>query len=156
MSEFPDNPTIRVKRLFPGRDADIPLPRYMTPHSAGMDVCAAVEQDIVLEPGDIVLIPTGLAMAIPPGFEVQVRPRSGLAVKHGISLANSPGTIDADYRGEVSIALVNLGGKPYTVHRGDRVAQLIVGRAYTARVVETDDIDDTPRGHGGFGHTGRR
>ncbi|MBW2251435.1 MAG: dUTP diphosphatase, partial [Deltaproteobacteria bacterium] len=105
-------PLIKFLRLKPDLDADMPLPRYMTPQSAGMDICAALENDLVLEAGEITLLPTGFAMAIPEGFEAQIRPRSGLAVKHGIGLINSPGTIDADYRGEVKIAVINLGKKP--------------------------------------------
>ena len=134
---------------------DIPLPAYMTPLAAGMDVCAAIETAEHLAPGDIVLIPTGLAMAIPRGFEVQVRPRSGLAIKHGISVVNAPGTIDADYRGEIKIGLINLGSKPYTVHRGDRIAQLIVQQVYQASITLVDELDETERNEGGFGHTGK-
>ncbi len=134
---------------------DIPLPAYMTPLAAGMDVCAAIETAEHLAPGDIVLIPTGLAMAIPRGFEVQVRPRSGLAIKHGISVVNAPGTIDADYRGEIKVGLINLGSKPYTVHRGDRIAQLIVQQVYQASITLVDELDETERNEGGFGHTGK-
>jgi dUTP pyrophosphatase len=149
-----DNPTIRFLRLRPERDADIPLPRYMTPLSAGMDICAAVESGLDLEHGNIALIPTGLAVAIPPGFEIEVRPRSGLAVKHGISLINSPGTIDADYRGEIMIAVINLGKKTYTFRRGDRIAQMLVKRVYQAEIEAVKELDDTSRSNGGFGHTG--
>jgi len=113
-----DKPIIKILRLRPETDADIPLPRYMTAHSAGMDICAAVEKDLVLKKGAIALLPSGFAIALPPGYEAQIRPRSGLAVKHGIGLVNSPGTIDADYRGEVKIAVINLGQTPYTFHRG--------------------------------------
>jgi dUTP pyrophosphatase len=142
-------------RLRPTEDADIPLPRYMTPDSAGMDICAAVDADTVLNPGQIALLPTGLAMALPRGFEVQIRPRSGLAVRHGIGLINSPGTIDADYRGEVMIALVNLGQTAYTVRRGDRIAQMVLQRVHQARLEEVTALDATDRGSGGFGHTGK-
>jgi dUTP pyrophosphatase len=148
-------PAIQLRRLQPERDTDIPLPAYMTPLASGMDVCAAIETDQHLAPGEIVLIPTGLAMAIPRGFEVQVRPRSGLAIKHGISIVNAPGTIDADYRGEVKIGLVNLGRKPYTIHRGDRIAQLIVQKVYQANILMVDALDETERNEGGFGHTGK-
>ena len=148
------HPVIQIRRLQPERDADIPLPAYMTSLAAGMDVCAAIEKDRRLAPGEIALIPTGLAMAIPKGFEVQVRPRSGLAIKHGISIVNAPGTIDADYRGEVKIGLVNLGPAPYTIHRGDRVAQLIVQQVYRADILPVDTLDETDRNQGGFGHTG--
>jgi dUTP pyrophosphatase len=148
------HPVIQLRRLRPERDADIPLPAYMTPLAAGMDVCAAIEKDQLLAPGEITLIPTGLAMAIPKDFEVQVRPRSGLAIKHGISIVNAPGTIDADYRGEVKIGLVNLGPKPYTIHRGDRIAQLVVQQVYRANILLTEKLDETDRNEGGFGHTG--
>lgn len=148
-------PAIRLRRLQPERDTDIPLPIYMTPQAAGMDICAAIETDQVLAPGEITLIPTGLAMAIPNGFEVQVRPRSGLAIKHGIGIVNSPGTIDADYRGEVKIGLINLSPDPYTIHRGDRIAQLIVQQVYQADITLVDELDQTERNDGGFGHTGK-
>jgi len=148
-------PAIQLRRLQPERDMDIPLPAYMTPLAAGMDVCAAIQTDQHLAPGEIVLVPTGLAMAIPRGFEVQVRPRSGLAIKHGISVVNAPGTIDADYRGEVKIGLVNLGRKPYTIHRGDRIAQLIVQKVYQANLLMVVELDETERNEGGFGHTGK-
>jgi len=149
-----DTPVIKLHRLNPEKDSDLPLPRYMTPKSAGMDICAAVAQDRVLAPGEIALIPTGLAMAIPEGFEAQIRPRSGLAVRHGIGLINAPGTIDADYRGEIKIAVINLGPAPFTIQRGDRIAQMIINRIYRARFEETDRLDETERNSGGFGHTG--
>ena len=149
------NPTIKLLRIRPNDDADIPLPRYMTPHSAGMDIYAAVKKDIVLEKGEIALIPTGFAMAIPEGFEAQIRPRSGLAVKHGIGLINSPGTIDSDYRGEVMIPAINLGTKKYTLKRGDRIAQMLIKRVYHARIDVVEQLDKTVRNTGGFGHTGK-
>jgi len=149
------SPLIKFLRLRPGSDADIPLPRYMTPRAAGMDICAATEEDILLEKGAVGLIPTGFAVAIPDGFEIQIRPRSGLAVNHGIGLINSPGTIDADYRGEVKIAMINLGEKPYTIRRGDRVAQMVVNRVYQAKLDIVQQLDETRRNSGGFGHTGR-
>ena len=148
-------PLIKFLRLRPESDADIPLPRYMTPKAAGMDICAAIEKDLVLEKGVVALIPTGFAVAIPEGFEIQIRPRSGLAVNHGIGLINSPGTIDADYRGEIKIAVINLGGKKYTVKRGDRIAQMIIKRVYQARLKVVEQLDETDRNSGGFGHTGR-
>ena len=148
-------PTIKLLRIRPDDDADIPLPRYMTPHSAGMDIYAAVKKDIVLEKGEIALIPTGFAMAIPEGFEAQIRPRSGLAVKHGIGLINSPGTIDSDYRGEVMIPAINLGNKKYTLKRGDRIAQMLIKRVYHARIEVVEQLDKTVRNTGGFGHTGK-
>ena len=126
-------PTIKFLRLRPESDANISLPRYMTPHAAGMDICAAIEADLVLEKSAIALIPTGFAIALPQGFESQIRPRSGLAVKHGIGIINSPGTIDADYRGEIKIALINLGEKDYTIRRGDRIAQMVVKKVCQAR-----------------------
>lgn len=147
-------PVIKLRRLKHGTGEEIPIPKYMTSHSAGMDICAAVETDMVLEPGDITLIPTGFAMAIPEGFEAQIRPRSGLAIKHGIGLINSPGTIDSDYRGEVKIAVVHLGKTPYTIRRGDRIAQMIVHRVYQADIDIVDQLDETDRNTGGFGHTG--
>lgn len=146
--------TIKFQRLRPELDADIPLPRYMTPRSAGMDLCAAITKELVLKTGAIALIPTGFAMALPEGYEAQVRPRSGLAVKHGIGLINSPGTIDADYRGEVKIAVINLGEKDYTFHRGDRIAQMVISRVYPARLEVVEKLDETGRNTGGFGHTG--
>jgi dUTP pyrophosphatase len=145
---------IEFVRLRPEADADIPLPRYMTDQAAGMDVCAAVSQPLVLAPGDVALVPTGFAMALPPGFEAQLRPRSGLAVKHGISLANSPGTIDADYRGEVMVALINLGRTAFTVRRAERIAQMVINRVYRAEVCLADRLPSTEREGGGFGHTG--
>jgi len=148
------NPTIKLLRIRPDDDADIPLPQYMTPQSAGMDIYAAIKEDIVLEKGEIALIPTGFAMAIPEGFEAQIRPRSGLAVKHGIGLINSPGTIDSDYRGEVMIAAINLGSKSYTLKRGDRIAQMIIKRVHHARIEVVEQLDKTVRNTGGFGHTG--
>jgi len=148
-------PTIKLLRIRPDDDADIPLPRYMTPHSAGMDIYAAVKEDIILEKGKIALIPTGFAMAIPEGFEAQIRPRSGLAVKHGISLINSPGTIDSDYRGEIMIPAINLGTKSYTLRRGDRIAQMVIKRAYHVRIEVVEQLDKTVRNTGGFGHTGK-
>ena len=149
------SPVINFLRMRPESDSDIPLPRYMTPQSAGMDICAAVTKDVLLEKGEIAMLPTGFAMALPPGYEAQIRPRSGLAVKHGIGLINSPGTIDADYRGEVMIAVINLGPRPYTFHRGDRVAQMIINRVHQAESLEVEHLDETRRNTGGFGHTGK-
>lgn len=145
---------VRFCRLDPARDQDIPLPRYMTPLAAGMDVCAALQAPLPVEPGRIVLIPTGFAMALPPGFEAQIRPRSGLAVKHGLTVVNAPGTIDADYRGEVRIALINLGPEPFTIQRGDRIAQMVIAPVAHAKPVEVKNLDETDRSDGGFGHTG--
>ena len=147
-------PYIQFLRLKPDLNADIPLPRYMTPQSAGMDICAAVEKEVILEPGAISLIPSGFAIAVPEGFEAQIRPRSGLAIKHGIGLINSPGTIDSDYRGEIMIAVINLGKNRYTICRGDRIAQMIIQRVYQARLNVVEHLDETERNTGGFGHTG--
>ena len=147
-------PLIKFLRLKPESNADIPLPRYMTPKSAGMDICAAIEIDLMLEAGAIALIPTGFAIAVPEGFEAQIRPRSGLAVKHGIGIINSPGTIDSDYRGEVKIAVINLGEKNYTFRRGDRIAQMVIKSVYQAKLKVVEQLDETVRNTGGFGHTG--
>ena len=151
---MPDTTVIKCCRVRPEKDADIPLPRYMTPHSAGMDICAAVEHPAALAPGEILLIPTGFAISLPEGVEAQIRPRSGLAVKHGIGLINSPGTIDADYRGEVKIALINFGKTPYIINRGDRIAQMVINRVCSANFELVDALDDSLRDTGGFGHTG--
>ncbi|MBN1553397.1 MAG: dUTP diphosphatase [Phycisphaerae bacterium] len=144
--------TLQIRRK-PGCD-DVPLPRYMSQHASGMDLHAACEKDVVLEPGDIKLIPCGFYMAVPVGYEAQVRPRSGLAIKHGITLPNTPGTIDADYRGEVCVILGNIGREPFTVTRGMRIAQMILAPVTRANVTEVDALDETQRGEGGFGHTG--
>jgi dUTP pyrophosphatase len=148
-------PVIKIMRLRPDTDLDIPLPRYMTPHSAGMDLCAAIKQDLLLNKGELALIPTGFAIALPQGFEAQIRPRSGLAITHGIGLINSPGTIDGDYRGEIKVALINLGPRPYTFHRGDRIAQMVIKKVYFARLDIVTELDQTQRNTGGFGHTGK-
>ena len=149
-------PTLSFQRLRAEEDGDIPLPRYMTPQAAGMDLHAAVGRPTTIAPGGIALIPTGFAMALPPGFEGQIRPRSGLAVKHGIGLINSPGTIDSDYRGEVKIPLINLGDASYTVRRGDRIAQMVIQKVYRVQLQVVESLDTTSRDTGGFGHTGVR
>jgi len=133
---------------------DLPLPKYQSDAASGMDLVAANVEDVVLEPGEIRLIPTGLHISVPAGYEAQVRPRSGLALKHGIIVVNSPGTIDADYRGEVGVILGNLGREPFVVKRGTRIAQMVVTRVAHAKWVQVDKLDDTSRGRGGFGHTG--
>jgi len=148
-------PILDFKRLNPDRDADIPLPRYMSSRAAGMDICAAVEEPLVLAPGDIVLVPTGFAMALPPRYEAQIRPRSGLAIKRGITVVNAPGTIDSDYRGEVKVGLINLGREPYTIKRGERIAQMVIQQVCQARVEVVDELDATERDIGGFGSTGK-
>ncbi len=133
---------------------DLPLPEYKSDAASGMDLLAANREDIVLAPGDIKLIPTGLHISMPAGFEAQVRPRSGLALKNGLTVVNAPGTIDADYRGEIGIILANISREPFTVKRGTRIAQLVLARVTHATWVPVDKLDDTSRGHGGFGHTG--
>lgn len=139
----------------PGTE-DIPLPQYETDHAAGMDVRAAVTEPVTLQPGERTLVPTGLRIALPAGFEAQIRPRSGLAIKHGLSLLNSPGTIDADYRGEIRIIIANLGQEPYTIERGDRIAQMIIAPVTRAEWDVVSELQDTARGEGGFGSTGRQ
>jgi len=143
---------VAIKRIRP--ETDLPLPCYMTSHSAGMDLYADLGADAVLLPGARLLVPTGIAIALPEGYEAQIRPRSGLALKHGISLVNSPGTIDADYRGEIGVILINHGDAPFLLRRGERIAQMVVARF--SRVVwdEGAELEDTKRGAGGFGHTG--
>ena len=133
-----------------------PLPTYATAQSAGLDLRANIGEPIVLMPMERRLIPTGLYMALPPGYEAQVRPRSGLALKHGITVLNSPGTIDADYRGEVGVLLINLSQQPFTVNDGERVAQMVVARHEQAELIATEVLDETERGAGGYGHTGVR
>lgn len=140
----------------PGCD-DLPLPAYETAHAAGMDLRAAVpaEAPVVLAPGARAMVPTGLRIAVPPGYEAQVRPRSGLAWKHGISMVNTPGTIDADYRGEVKILLINHGDAPFEIRRGERIAQLVIAPVARCEWAPAEHLPDTERGAGGFGHTGR-
>jgi dUTP pyrophosphatase len=130
------------------------IPAYATKHAAGMDLCAALEKPAVMKPREIKLIPTGLALEIPQGYEGQVRPRSGLALKHGISIVNAPGTIDADYRGEVGVILINLGTQIFTINPGDRIAQLVISPVVKTQIVEVKTLQKTKRGAGGFGHTG--
>ena len=144
---------VDVVRVRPGRDP-LPLPRYMTPDAAGMDLLADLEAETVLAPGERRLVPTGLALAIPPGFEGQVRARSGLAARDGLTVLNAPGTIDADYRGEVRVLLVNLGREPVSVRRGDRIAQLVVGPVARVSWREVQQLPESERGEGGFGSTG--
>lgn len=131
-----------------------PLPAYATKQSAGLDLRADIDEDVILKPLQRQLIPTGLHIALPEGYEAQVRPRSGLALKHGVTVLNTPGTIDADYRGEIGVVLVNLSQDPFTVHPGERVAQLVVARYEQADLVSVDVLDETERGEGGYGHTG--
>lgn len=146
----PDAPLLRIKRL---RD-EVELPEYQSEHAAGLDLHAAVERAVEIAPGAIAMIPCGFAMAIPRGYEAQVRPRSGLASRHGITLPNAPGTIDADYRGEVKVPLINLGREAFTVERNMRIAQMIIAPIAHCRVEEVAELDATVRGAGGFGSTG--
>lgn len=132
------------------------LPQYATPLSAGMDLRANLDAPLTLQPGQRILVPTGLFIALPEGYEAQIRPRSGLALKHGITVLNSPGTIDADYRGEINIILANLSDKPFTIEDGERIAQMVVARHDRVEWIETDSLDETERGSGGFGHTGTK
>lgn len=143
---------VKIKRVREGND--IPFPIYMTSHSAGMDLYADIEGELILKPMERKLVPTGIAIALPDGFEAQIRPRSGLAINNGITLLNSPGTIDADYRGEISLIMINLGDKPFPVKRGDRIGQMVINKVYHASWEEVEALEDTKRGSGGFGHTG--
>ena len=143
---------IKVKRL--DASTDLPLPCYESEGSSGMDIRASVTAPVRLDPGEIRLIPTGLAVSVPHGYEAQIRPRSGLALKHGIGMVNSPGTIDSDYRGEIGIIVINWGRKSFTIRRGDRVAQMIITRVCQADIMEVALLDSTERGEGGFGHSG--
>ncbi len=149
-------PDVAIVRLDHGRD--LPLPAYESPGAAGLDLRAAVAEDqpLVLRPGSRAAVPTGLAIALPPGHEAQVRPRSGLALRHGVTLLNSPGTVDADYRGEIKVILINLGEEDFTIRRGDRIAQLVIAPVTQASWREVDSLDETERGGGGFGSTGHR
>jgi len=144
--------TVALKRLPEGEG--LPLPSYMSAHAAGADLCAAVSEDLSLAPGARALVPTGFAIALPNGFEAQVRPRSGLALRHGVTCLNAPGTIDSDYRGPVNVVLANLGGEPFVVRRGDRIAQLVIAPVTHAAFTATNDLPRTARGQGGFGSTG--
>ncbi len=139
-----------IKKL----QSDIEIPKYMTEGAAGMDLCAAVENDTILKKGEIKLIPTGIAISIEKGYEAQIRPRSGLAIKHGISLVNTPGTIDSDYRGEINIIMINFGQDDFLIKRGDRIAQMVINKIETPSIIEVESLDDTLRGKGGFGSTG--
>lgn len=146
--------TVLFHWLHPDRAHDLMLPAYQSRCAAGMDVQAAVDGELLLKPGEIALVATGFAIALPAGCEMQVRPRSGLAVRHGLTLVNSPGTIDSDYRGEVRIAMINLGSAPVVIRRGDRIAQLVLAPVLRTRWQVVEELDATGRGDGGFGHTG--
>ena len=147
--------TIEIRQLPHGEG--LPLPAYQSAHAAGLDLLAAVPTDapLILSPGQYALVPTGLAIALPEGFEAQVRPRSGLAAKHGVTVLNAPGTVDADYRGEVSVILINHGSAPFTIARGERIAQMVIAQVANAELVPVVSLAPTGRGGGGFGSTGR-
>ena len=147
----------RVRILLKKKESceDLPVPRYATSGASGMDLSADVSSDVILMPGDIKLISAGIYISIPEGYEAEVRPRSGLAIKHGISLVNTPGTIDSDYRGLVNLIMINHGKEPFTIRRGERIAQMVIKEVVRARIEVTEELDDTARSHGGFGHTGK-
>ncbi len=145
---------VKIKRLS-DKFSDIDLPSYSTNGSAGMDVRAAVADSLIVKPMEVVLVPTDFSVEIPEGYEIQVRPRSGLAIKHSIAILNSPGTIDSDYRGEVKIILMNFGKENFVINRGDRIAQLVLAAVIQANLIETNNLKESMRGEGGFGHTGR-
>ncbi len=145
---------VRVKRIRGQEDSEIPLPKYMSEHAAGMDLAADVEKDLTLAPGDRVIVPTGIVIELPHGFEAQIRPRSGLAIKNGVTVLNSPGTVDSDYRGEVKVILINHGNQPYVIKRGQRIAQMVISPVCHGQISLVDDIADTRRNAGGFGSTG--
>lgn len=147
-----ESPAVEICRLPHG--AGLELPHYATLHAAGADLRAAIEEELILRPGERALIPTGFAMALPDGFEAQVRPRSGLALKHGVTVLNTPGTIDADYRGEVGVILINHGDAPFHIQRGDRIAQMIIAPFVQAAFDEVAELSETARGSGGFGSSG--
>ena len=147
-----DTVIVKVKRS--DSNLDLPLPSYQSDGSSGLDLQAAVTEGIILQPGDIRLIPTGLSISLPEGYEAQIRPRSGLALQHGLGLVNSPGTIDSDYRGEIRVIAINWGKEPLTIKRGDRIAQIIISRVSRAIIEEVRELDPTERGGGGFGHSG--
>jgi dUTP pyrophosphatase len=144
---------VAIARM-PGAE-DLPLPRYMSAGAAGLDLPAAVEGEKILQPGEFAKIPTGFAIALPEGYEAQVRPRSGLAARHGVTLLNAPGTVDSDYRGEIAVILINHGSEPFAVNRGDRIAQLVISPVLQGDLEEVSKLAETRRGPGGFGHTGK-
>ncbi len=154
MADFNAGEKIKIKITRLRENKDLPLPTYATEGSAGMDLFADVENEIVIKPGEITMIPTGIAIELPPGYEAQIRPRSGLAINYGITLLNTPGTIDSDYRGEIKVILINLGKDDFVVKRGDRIAQMIVSKYTKVEWEETSKLNTTKRGEGGFGHTG--
>jgi dUTP pyrophosphatase len=143
---------VSIKRL--RKDHPVPMPQYMTEGSSGMDLFASLDKEVILEPGERRLIPTGVSVAIPSGFEGQIRPRSGLAIQKGIGIVNGPGTIDADYRGEIGVLVINFGKEPFTIRDGERIAQMVISQVFRATLEEVDDLPPTRRQGGGFGHTG--
>lgn len=145
---------IQVKIMRKQGCADLPLPQYMSAAASGMDLYAAVDKTVLLERNEIKLIPAGIHIELPPGYEAQVRPRSGLALKHGLTIVNTPGTIDSDYRGEIGIIMGNLGKESFAIERGMRIAQLVIQPVYRAELIEVESLEETSRGAGGFGHTG--
>ena len=147
-----DSPELRIMTL--AHHAGLDMPAYQTPSAAGMDLAAAIDKDIILNSGDRYAVPTGLVMAIPEGYEGQIRPRSGLATKYGVTVANAPGTIDADYRGEIFVLLINLGADPFTINRGMRIAQIVIAPISQTSISVVEELDATTRGSGGFGSTG--
>jgi dUTP pyrophosphatase len=140
---------LKIKKL-----SDVEIPHYQSEHAAGMDLHAAVKEPVTLEPGESKLIPTGISIALPHGFEAQIRPRSGLALKNQISIVNTPGTVDADYRGEIGVILINHGKKLFVINRNDRIAQMVISKVEHADILEVKELDETTRGSGGFGSTG--
>ena len=143
---------VKIQRI--QGNEDLPLPRYMSSGASGMDLFAAVTDTVIIPLMEVAVIPLGIKIALPDGFEAQIRPRSGLAARHGITTLNSPGTVDSDYRGEIRVILINFGKEPFAVNRGDRIAQMIITRVARATLMEQDSLEDTKRGSGGFGHTG--
>lgn len=144
---------VYIEQTMEGRD--LPLPRYMTSQSAGMDLFACVDGEVTLHKGEILLVPTGIKIALPEGYEAQIRPRSGLALKHGITLVNSPGTVDADYRGEIKIIMLNVGTEDFVIARGERIAQMVINQIQQIQWLPVDNLEGSERGDGGFGHTGK-
>ena len=147
-----DTIILQVKRL--SNNTDLPLPSYQSDGASGLDLRAAINKSLTLHPGDIKLIPTGLSISLPEGYEAQIRPRSGLALQHGLALVNAPGTVDADYRGEIGVIAINMGKNPLTIKRGERIAQMVIQKVSRVIVKEVAELDSTERGEGGFGHSG--
>ena len=155
ISQSQERAEIKVLIRRTRENADLPLPSYATPGSAGLDLRACITQPVTLPPGGRALVGTGLAVALPAGAEAQIRPRSGLAAEHGVTLLNSPGTVDSDYRGEIRLVVINLGQAPYTIQRGDRIGQMVVGQVSRVALEEVRELPESGRSSGGFGHTGK-